>query len=96
MMFMIPTPPTTSEISATHSSRLVIRRWVVDRDSLISAIVRMMKSSGWPARRWWRSRSSSEICWTASSICGVEIAAAMIWSMLEKRTASVELPDCGG
>jgi len=25
MMFMIPTPPTTSEIMATHKSRLVIR-----------------------------------------------------------------------
>ena len=46
MMFMIPTPPTTSEIMATHSSRLVIRVVVEDRVLVISVMSRMVKSSG--------------------------------------------------
>ena len=49
MMFMIPTPPTTSEIMATHSSRLVIKVVVEVRVLVISVMSRMLKSSGSPA-----------------------------------------------
>ena len=49
MMFMMPTPPTTSEIMATHNSRLVIRVVVEDSVSVISVMSRMVKSSDSPA-----------------------------------------------
>ena len=41
MMFMMPTPPTTSEIMATASSRLVIRSVVEDSALVISVMSRI-------------------------------------------------------
>ncbi len=52
MMFMIPTPPTTSEIIATHSSRLVSSVVVEDRVLVISVISRTLKSSASSDRIW--------------------------------------------
>ena len=46
MMFMIPTPPTTSEINATPSSRLVITVEVLDSIFMNSAELRIRKSLG--------------------------------------------------
>ena len=46
MMFMIPTPPTISEIRATDSSRLVIVVVIVVMASANSVRLRMLKSSG--------------------------------------------------
>ena len=48
MMFMIPTPPTTKEISATTNSKLVIT-WLAEASaSEISVRLRILKSSGAP------------------------------------------------
>ena len=67
MMFMIPTPPTTSEIIDTHSSSLVIRSVVEATVLEISVQSRMRKSSGSPAgvRCRWR-RSTVSCCFTFS------------------------------
>ncbi len=45
-MFMIPTPPTTSEIIATTRSNSDINRDVDARVRLISVMSRKVKSSG--------------------------------------------------
>ena len=62
MMFMIPTPPTTSEISATHSSRPAIRPTVACTAWITSVMSRTLKSSGCAGPMRCRSRSSSVIC----------------------------------
>ena len=93
MMFMIPTPPTTSEIMATHSSRLVINRVVEVRVLVISVMSRMVKSSGSPGRMRWRSRRISVICSIAAGISSGLQAAVRIWSMLVKRTGMRLLAD---
>ena len=46
MMFMMPTPPTTSEMSATQSSRMPISVDVEASALVISVMSRMLKSSG--------------------------------------------------
>ncbi len=47
MMFIMPTPPTTSEIVATASSRSLIDLVMDDIMSVISVRLRMSKSSDW-------------------------------------------------
>ena len=49
MIFMMPTPPTTSEIRATHNSRLPISFDVDESVLVISVMSRMLKSR--PPRR---------------------------------------------
>ena len=62
MMFMMPTPPTTSEIDATQSSSVVISVEVFRSGVLvISVMSRMVKSSSSPGFMWCRSRSSELI-----------------------------------
>jgi hypothetical protein len=85
MMFMIPTPPTTSEISATHNSSAAIRLEVEARALLISVRSRMLNSSGWPGRMWCRSCSSSVIWRMAWGMSSVVLARKRIWSTLVKR-----------
>src|SRR5947209_2922363 len=62
MMFMMPTPPTTSEIRATHNSRFIINVEVDANARVISAMSRTLKSSDSPALMWCRSCNSSVIC----------------------------------
>ena len=62
MMFMMPTPPTTSEIRATHNSRLPINFDVVDKVLVISVMSRMLKSSVCVCLMRCRSRSNCVIC----------------------------------
>ncbi len=58
MMFMIPTPPTTSEIKATHTSRPATRPTVPRTASMTSVKSRTVKSSTSPAAIRCRSRRS--------------------------------------
>ena len=51
MMFMMPIPPTTSEIIATHKSNLVINSVVELIALVISVISRILKSFGSEARK---------------------------------------------
>ena len=51
IMFIMPTPPTTSEISATINSRLVISSVVELIVFMISVKSRMVKSSGASPRK---------------------------------------------
>src|SRR5687768_6643995 len=75
MMFMMPMPPTMSEIAATLASRYAIVSVVDDSTRAISSGDRTEKSSvsaldsaradpelveGSPARSWWRTRSKSD------------------------------------
>ena len=57
----------TSEISATHSSNVVIVLVISDCARLMSAMSRIVKSSGSPARRRCRSRRSEVICLMADT-----------------------------
>lgn len=52
MMFMMPTPPTTSEISATASNRFVMMPVAAVNVCEISVRSRIRKSSGSPGRMW--------------------------------------------
>ena len=57
MMFMMPMPPTTSEMAADPPSRLV-KIWVTELEALTrSAWLRMMKSSLRGGVILWRRRS---------------------------------------
>ncbi len=76
MMFMMPTPPTTSEIAATHNNSPLISREVEARVLVISERSRTVKSSGSSGRRWCRWRSTSLICVMASSMRSAETTLA--------------------
>ena len=53
-MFMMPMPPTSSEIEATLSSRLVITLLALSEALAMSLRLRTVKSSSWPDWMWWR------------------------------------------
>ena len=57
MMFMMPTPPTTSEMAATNSNSMLINSVVGDKVLVISVMSRMLKSSSSPGWMRWRSWS---------------------------------------
>ena len=61
---------------ATANSRSLIDFVVDDIMSVISAMLRMSKSSSWPSRKWWRSRNRAVIWSMASSIRSEERALA--------------------
>ena len=86
IMFIIPTPPTTSESIATISSRVVISPLVAVIVLSISDISRMEKSSSAPGAMLWRRRRTSQICAIASGTCSGVLAETVIWSILLKRT----------
>ena len=64
MMFMIPIPPTISEIVATAPSSSDISRVVAVRAATISEMLRTTKSSSSPGPiRWrWRNSPSTSVC----------------------------------
>ena len=78
IIFIIPTPPTSSEIMATHKRRLVIKVVVEERALLISVMSRIRKSSACPERMRWRSRNTAVICRMAAEISPVPRADTMI------------------
>src|ERR1039457_2884225 len=85
MMFMMPTPPTTREIIATHKSSFVIISVVELIALVISVMSRTLKSLGLAALRWCRSRSNMVICWMAEGMLVLDRAAVRIWSTLANR-----------
>jgi len=86
MMFMMPTPPTTSEMSATASSSALINCEVEAMTLVTSAMSRMLKSSAWSGRIRCRSRSRLVICSLASGIISAGTALTTIGSTLANRT----------
>ena len=78
MIFMIPTPPTTSEIMATTNSRMLICCVVELNALLISLMSRMLKSSVWPSLM--RCRSCSN-CVISSIACGISSVEAALTEM---------------
>src|SRR4029079_10443540 len=62
MIFMIPTPPTASEIRATINSSPPIIFDIELIVAIISVMSRRLKSSGWPSRMRCRSRSTLVTC----------------------------------
>ena len=58
MMFMMPMPPTTSEMTAMEASSMEVTLVVLRRASSICERLRTAKSSVSPPRILWRSRSS--------------------------------------
>ena len=66
MMFMMPTPPTTSETLATEPRSKVITMVMMFRTLATSEVFRTVKSSSLPWRMWcrWRKRlvTSSSVC----------------------------------
>ena len=74
MMFMIPMPPTSSETEAMLARSSVNVRLVSCCAWRISSGLRRLKSSGAPARRWWRWRSRRTICSLAGRMASGEIA----------------------
>ena len=78
MMFMMPTPPTISEIKATDNSRLPISSDVDERVFVISVMSRMLKSSSLADLMRCRSRNRAVISSMAVGISSVDAALAMI------------------
>ena len=72
--FMIPIPPTMSEIDAMATSSSVSVRLASSCAWMTSSGLRMLKSSSSSGRRWWRSRSSAAACWPASLTASCETA----------------------
>ena len=72
MIAITNTPPTSSAMPATTSSSRLIRFPVELTVLFISVMSRIWKSSGWPGRRWCRSRSSSVTSLMADSISPCE------------------------
>ena len=85
MMFMMPTPPTTSEMSATIRSSEVMSAEVEVIASSISLMLRSSKSSSPPAGMRWRSRSSAAISSIAASTRSAETALHWMLFTLSKR-----------
>ncbi len=83
MMFMIPIPPTRSEMEAMLPRRMP-RIWVDwAAPSAISDMFRTWKSSSAPGAILWRMRRSSSICPLASTVRSIEIAwtsMLLMWS----------------
>ena len=61
MMFMMPMPPTTSDIKAIEPSSIDIIVVVLRRASSICETLRTAKSSGSPGIILWRSRRSASV-----------------------------------
>ena len=53
-MFMIPMPPTSSEIDATMASSAAMTWLLLSCASAIWLRLRTLKSSSWPGWMWWR------------------------------------------
>ena len=68
MIFMIPTPPTTSEIAATTSNNAPINSEVEAMVLVISVMSRVSKSLSRSGGRWCRSRNSPLVSLIASGI----------------------------
>ena len=79
MMFMMPTPPTISEMAAAISSMMPIKVVVEEKILVISVMSRMLKSS-WESSSslaaliWCRSRRRPLISRMHSGICSVDAA----------------------
>ena len=88
MMFMMPTPPTTSEISATHSSSVAIRPVVdVERVGHLGHVADL-EVVGLVRRGCGAARAAAAvICSIAAGISvGRRGGATRIWSTLVNRT----------
>ena len=72
MMFMMPMPPTRSEIAATAARSTVIVFETPLMVEVISAMSMMRKSSATSSPRRWRWRRSAPISRFASSIWSIE------------------------
>ena len=70
MMFMIPIPPTNSDMPAIQASRMVIRSVVELNIELSSSCERMLKSSSSPALILWFCRRMA----VSSSIASPDIS----------------------
>ena len=68
MMFMIPMPPTTSEIPAMAASSMVIIPVTVSIVSMISCMEFIVKLFSSPSFRRWLRRSTSSISFMAKSV----------------------------
>ena len=68
MIFMIPIPPTSSEIPATAANRVVMMSVVVVSIVLNSCILRIVKSSSSVSFKRWLRRKISEISSIACSV----------------------------
>ena len=79
MMFMMPMPPTTSEIDAIAASRPVITDVVLVAAAAMAVWSRTVKSSASLEPSWCDSRMSTESSWMAAGICSGELVLARIW-----------------
>ena len=66
-MFMIPMPPTNSEIDATIASKAAITELLLFCASAIWLRLRTLKSGNWPVAIWWRRLSVAVTCAMAVS-----------------------------
>ena len=81
MMFMIPIPPTSSEIEAAEASSTDSVREVSSAVAAISCCERIMKSESWPGWSRCRWRRSASISFCASSTAPRDTADAMNMSI---------------
>ena len=78
MMFMMPMPPTISEMAAVAPSSRLKMFCVSVRVRMNSAMLRTWKSSGVPRRTWRRERSRVSISLCASLISSAEATSTMM------------------
>ena len=83
MMFMIPMPPTSSEIEAADASRIDSVRDVSSAVAAISCCERIMKSESCPGPSRCLCRRSDSISFCASSTAPRDTAEAMNMSIFE-------------
>ncbi len=81
MMFMIPIPPTRSEMLAIAARRSVITSVVAVAVSARSVWSRIVKSSASPSVSSWLSRMMARASASAEAISAREAALARIWAM---------------
>ena len=74
MMFMMPMPPTSSEMAAMPASSRVRVRALSSWAEAVSLRLRIEKSSGAPGWMPWRSRSSSVTWRWARLVASAELA----------------------
>jgi hypothetical protein len=86
-MFMMPTPPTASDVRAAQTSRPATRFTVACTARMTSVKSRTSKSSSIPGPIWCRSRIKSVICAIAAGISSVDWARTRIESTLANRSS---------
>jgi len=79
MMFMMPMPPTSSEMLAMEASSMVKTLEVSWAVAAMSVWLRTVKSSSPPSGIRWASRMIAVTSAWADSICSSETARTRIW-----------------